>query len=429
MPQSAALQVQGLRTECLDNPLGVELQRPRLSWRLESERLGARQTAYHLRVATSLETLERGGADLWDSGKFSSAQCFDVPFDGPPLTSRQRCWWTVQVWDDAGAEARATPAWWEMGLLAPGDWTAEWLAVETDDDRADRNSGLDWIWRGDRAEAEPRRFRRRFHLAEGATEATLFIVARGRLNALHLDGAPIDLPTPNPHAFGRDGMLRLDLGALARGEHVLAAEVVSNRRPRDPPWRGGLAAMLKLKAGDGAIEPIVSGADWKTSLGDNADWTSPGCDDSAWDHAEPAGGARNLAWPPTAAMRLRTAFAVERPPVAARLRVTALGAYEAFLNGEGIGDALLAPESTDFRKRALYQTHDVTDQIVSGDNVLGAHVGDGWYASVVAPGGRYAFGPPPRRVLAQLELTFADGARQVVATGPGWRIGPSPVTE
>jgi alpha-L-rhamnosidase len=75
----------------------------------------------------------------------------------------------------------------------------------------------------------------------------------------------------------------------------------------------------------------------------------------------------------------------------------------------------------------LYRVYDVTELVREGANVLGAHVGDGWYASFIAPGGRYAFGPAPRRLLAQLELTFADGARQVVATGDGWRTAPSPV--
>src|SRR5262249_42602870 len=133
------------------------------------------------------------------------------------------------------------------------------------------------------------------------------------------------------------------------------------------------------------------------------------------------------AWPATSAMQLRKEFAVAQPVVSARLYATALGAYEAFLNGERIGDALLAPESTDFRHRVLYRVYDVTGLVRAGANAIGAHVGDGWYASSVAPSGRYAFGPAPRRFLAQLELTLADGSRQMVATGDGWRTAPSPV--
>ncbi len=423
-----ALQVLGLRTECRDDPMGVEVQRPRLSWRLASDRLGARQTAYRIRVAASLETLERGGADVWDGGEVGSANCFDIAYDGPALQSRQRCWWTVRVWDETGASAEAAPAWWEMGLLQPADWSAQWLAVETEEDREDRETGLAWIWARDQPEAEPRRFRLRFRLAEPVTEATLFAVARGRMSSMWLDGVPVALPQSNPHAFGREGMAALSLGALAAGEHVLAAEVAKIDRPRDPrPWRGAFGAMVKLKSADGAVQRLASDADWKTSLAAEAGWTAAAFDDRGWNHAEPAEGRAPQAWPPTPAMLLRTSFAANEAPVAARLRVTALGAYEAFLNGVRVGDALLAPESTDFRKRVLYQTYDVTDLIRAGQNALGAHVGDGWYASVVAPGGRYAFGPAPRRFLAQLELSFADGSRQVVTSGPGWRARPSPV--
>ena len=431
MAETTDLQVRGLRTECRDNPLGVELERPRLSWRLETERLGARQAAYRVRVASSREAVVQGDSDIWDSGRIVSAQCFDVAYNGPALAPRQRCWWTVEVWDEAGAAAEAAPAWWEMGLLSPDQWTAQWLAVETDEDRADRETGLAWIWRSFQPEVSPRRFRLRFRAAEAIAEAELFAVARGRLSGLWLDGAPIDVPAANPHAFGREGMARFELGNLAAGEHVLAAEVTMNdRSPRETrPWRGALGAMLKLRSDDDRVVRLADDGAWKTMLSSGEGWTALSFDDRGWDTAEPADGRPNQAWPPTAAMRLRAGFDVAAAPVRARLHVTALGAYEAFLNGARVGDALLAPESTDFRKRVLYQTYDVTGQVRAGANVLGAHVGDGWYASVVAPGGRYAFGPAPRRFLAQLELTFADGSRQVVASGPGWRAGPSPVTQ
>jgi alpha-L-rhamnosidase len=408
-----------LKTECLDNPLGLEIDRPRLSWRLETNRPGARQSAYRVRVATSRAALADGGADVWDSGKLASDRCFDIAYDGPSLRSRQRCWWTVDVWDETGAAVQpADPAWWEMGLLAAGDWSADWLTVETEEDRADRETRLRWIWGDEAPEADPRRFRYRFAV-ETAAAATLIVGARGRIGALAIDGRALDVPPPNPHAFGREGVLHLELGALTAGDHMLTAEIGATPAARDPrPWRGALGAMLKLRRPNGEIERLTTGPDWETA---------PGAIGDDWRGATSAEGHPRQAWPPTGAMCLRRAVEVSEPIVSARLYATALGAYEAFLNGQRIGDALLAPESTDFRHRVLYRAYDVTELVRDGENVLGAHVGDGWYASYVAPGGRYAFGPAPRRFLAQLELTFADGSRQVAPSGDGWRMAPSPV--
>ncbi|HEX3919033.1 MAG TPA: family 78 glycoside hydrolase catalytic domain [Caulobacteraceae bacterium] len=409
-----------LKTENLTAPLGLETQAPRFSWRLESDAPGARQSAYRVRVD-----------GLWDSGKVASDQCFDVAYAGPPLASRQRCAWTVEVWDERGDPGAPSPtAAFEMGLLSVDDWTAEWLAVETDEDRADRVAGLRSIWSDDTPGAAPRRFRRRFHLAQPATGATLFAGARDRLTSIFVDAAPLDLPTANPHAFGREGILKFELGALAAGEHVIAAEVTGAQNPRDPrPWRGAFAAMLRLTLADGSHERIVAGPEWLTCLSAGDNWAAPNDDDSGWGPATPAVGSIAQAWPPTPAMLLRSEFEVGVKLERARLYATALGAYEAFLNGARVGDALLAPESTDFRRRVLYQVYDVTELVRTGRNVLGAHVGDGWYASVVAPGGRYAFGPAPRRFLAQLELTFTDGSREIIATGPGWEAAPSPVVK
>jgi alpha-L-rhamnosidase len=157
------------------------------------------------------------------------------------------------------------------------------------------------------------------------------------------------------------------------------------------------------------------------------DWAHPGFDDAAWVAARAAAIDPGQPLPPTPARMLRRDFAIAKPIERARLYITALGAYEAFINGQRVGDGRLSPESTDFRKRALYRVHDVTMLLSQGANTIGAHVGDGWYASVVAPGGRYAFGPPPRRLLAQLEIVFVDGSTAVVGTDGDWRIGISPV--
>ncbi len=80
---------------------------------------------------------------------------------------------------------------------------------------------------------------------------------------------------------------------------------------------------------------------------------------------------------------LRRSFTLAGPVASARLHVTALGLYEARLNGQRVGDAFLTPGWTDYGQRVLYQTYDVTGLLRGGENVLGAVLGDGWYAGFV----------------------------------------------
>ena len=106
--------------------------------------------------------------------------------------------------------------------------------------------------------------------------------------------------------------------------------------------------------------------------------------------------------------------------VKARLYVTACGLYEVRLNGEKAGDFVLAPGSTDYRKRVQYQTYDVTALVREGGNVITAELADGWYrGSNGAKGRRNTYGTETK-LLAQLELYAADGSVTRVVTDESW---------
>ena len=82
--------VEGLRCEYLENPLGIDVEKPRLSWQLSPGPRGQRQTAYHILVASSPEKLRNDQGDLWDSGRVDSDQSVFVVYAGRPLTSGER---------------------------------------------------------------------------------------------------------------------------------------------------------------------------------------------------------------------------------------------------------------------------------------------------------------------------------------------------
>jgi len=125
----------------------------------------------------------------------------------------------------------------------------------------------------------------------------------------------------------------------------------------------------------------------------------------------------------TPAPYLRRPFWLDRPVASARLYVTALGLYEARLNGRRVGDAVLAPGWTDYARRIPYQTYDVTRLLNQGDNVVGAILADGWYCGFFGFDAKQAgahYGEAPE-FLAQLVIDFADGSQQRVVTDDQWR--------
>ena len=113
---------------------------------------------------------------------------------------------------------------------------------------------------------------------------------------------------------------------------------------------------------------------------------------------------------------------------AATLAITALGIYDAEINGQSVGDQVFAPGWTEYRKRVPYQTYDVAALLHPGENVLGAILGDGWYCGNVAFHPRQYYGRQPG-LLAQLHVVLADGTEQTLASGTDWKTTTGPILE
>ena len=104
----------------------------------------------------------------------------------------------------------------------------------------------------------------------------------------------------------------------------------------------------------------------------------------------------------------------------ARIYATACGLYELSLNGKRVGDFVLAPGHTDYRKRIQYQTYDVTELLTEGDNVITAELADGWYrGSCGAWGLKNQYGKRTK-LLLQLEIERLDGSRELVVSDDTW---------
>jgi len=267
-----------LRCEYEVDPLGIDVEHPRLFWVVNDRRQGANQTAYRILVSEDESSVRRSVGDIWDSGKVTSNQSIQVVYDGASLVSGKRYYWTVQTWDnDNRPSVFSESAWWEMGLLEQDDWDASWI-------------------------------------------------------------------------------------------------------------------------GDGSVAPVRD-------------------EDFYRDIPAPL---------------FRKPFEIGKTVERARLYISGLGYYEAYLNGTKAGDRVLDPGWTNYGKRVQYSTYDVTDLLQEGDNVIGVMLGNGWY------------NPLPMRLfsrwnlreiltigqpgfIAHLRIYYSDGTEAVLTSDETWKTTEGPI--
>lgn len=435
----ARLTPEHLRSEYRENPEGIGEIQPRLGWWLtgDPQARGERQTAYQIVAASTQEQLAQ--PDLWDSGKVTSGQMQQVIYAGRALVARQSCWWRVRVWDENGVVGDwSTPAHWSIGLLARTDWQGQWIGLDAalpddgstlnDEGRA-RLKRQPWVYADvpvSKVSPATAYFRGTFSLPAGRK------LARAEISVTADQVATVIVNGRRSGAVTRwEQIAPLDITALvAPGENVVGFEIT--QRDGYPPAALG-EIVLSFAEGEPLVVPID--VTWRFATTPAADWATVGFDASTWRSVIAPPQKRNpwdgppqtfTYWLPPAPY-LRQTFDVTKPVRRATVYATALGVYELELNGQRVGRDYLTPGWTDFHHRVQYQTYDVTGQLQRGANAVGAILGDGWYASVLGyTGQRYFYGGYPR-FRAQLEIEYADGSLQVIATNGDWRAAFGPI--
>ncbi|NCB06999.1 MAG: alpha-L-rhamnosidase [Bacteroidia bacterium] len=260
--------IDGLQVEYLENPLGVDVQQPRFSWKMISEQRGVSQAAYQLIVSESLGEVKKEAGSIWNSGKLTGNQAVNIEYAGAPLKSNRKYYWRVRVWLNDEESVWSQPAFFQTGILENSEWQAQWITTR---------------------------------------------------------------------------------------------------------------------------EEIV--------------------------HASPL---------------LRKEFQVDKKIEQAFVYVTASGFYELFLNGKKVGDHVLDPGVTDYRKTVLYSTYDVTSMLKKGANVVGAMLGNGAWNMRKTEGrwswgrGGATFGNPA--LIMQLIVTYTDGSQSVIISDETWKTAEGPIT-
>lgn len=125
---------------------------------------------------------------------------------------------------------------------------------------------------------------------------------------------------------------------------------------------------------------------------------------------------------------LRQSFETNKKIAEALVHVSGLGLYELSINGNKIGKSEFAPLLSDYDKTVYFNTFDVTENLVSGENALGVLLGNGFYN---VQGGRYrklliSFGPPT--LFLKLSIRYTDGSAKEIVSDKNWKFSYSPIT-
>jgi len=261
----AKTNVADLKCEYHINPIGIDVQTPRLSWKLVSDERNVIQTAYEIRVAISQKSLQSGKGLLWTSGKIASQQSVDVEYGGEPLKPMQRVYWQLRVWDHNGKpSAWSIPAFWETGLMDSINWKASWIISPLD--------------RPDEKVRPCNYFRKEFSALKEIQSARVYVSALG-LYELHLNGQKVsnDLFTPGWTSYNKRVQYQTyDVTQHLKTVNVLGAIVGDGWYRGDIGWENNrnyygdktaLILQLQVIYSDGTDEWIVTNDSWKTSTG------------------------------------------------------------------------------------------------------------------------------------------------------------------
>jgi len=306
----ALLTATDLRCESLATPLGIDANRPRLSWKLTApdDARNQFQAAYRILVASSPKILSSQKADLWDSGRVASKKQLHIEYAGTELKTGQRCFWQVEVWDAEGVKsAPGSVSWWEMGLLSAEDWTGSWISDGKELPKDDAGH-----YENDPAPL----FRRSFQVDKPVERARLYATALG-YGEFCLNGQKVSDHVLDPAWTSTEETILYtshDVTAqVEQGENVLGAMLGNgwrnplplkmwgriNVRESLPLGRPAFISELVIEYVDGTTTRVSSDDSWRKTegpllrnsvyLGENYDarleksgWDRSGFDDSDW---------------------------------------------------------------------------------------------------------------------------------------------------
>ncbi|MDR0376503.1 MAG: glycoside hydrolase family 78 protein [Spirochaetaceae bacterium] len=249
---------------------------------------------------------------------------------------------------------------------------------------------------------------------------------------------PVDVATGTPRFSWK-----IESGGRGVTQSAYALELASDGTFGSPLWQSGKVQsreshLVRYGAASGAL-PLESSKKyfWRVKIWDNQETESPWSETAFFETTLLTSGEWKAvfisaegkdAGASSAGALLRKEFVLSAGIKSARLYASAKGLYRAVVNGRRAGDGVLSPGWTEYNRRILFQTYEVTDLMAPGVNVLGLMVGPGWYKGDLAGwvGKRNVFGKQTA-VIAQLRVEYEDGKVEIIPTDASWQGSLGPV--
>ena len=297
----SGVSVTDLRCEYLTNPIGIDVQHPRFSWKLadpDHER-GQKQTA--CQIIVSMHAGEEGSPDIkiWDSGKIRSSASVNNEYKGAGLKSDRKYYWRVRVWDKDGNPTAWSPeSFFSMGPLKPSDWKGDWIRYKEADN-------IKHIW-----------YRKTFSLEDIPASAFAYLASIG-YHELYVNGQRIGTRVLSPEVTNlkkRVIYITYDITSkLKRGKNVIAVWTGPGWARSDGSFGKGVweqESLFKCQVNMSNGVELHSDTTWRCKISSSEnlglwkgggkgeyggeiidarryipDWNNVSCDDAEWAYA------------------------------------------------------------------------------------------------------------------------------------------------
>lgn len=285
-----------LLVEYRSNPQNIDITQPRFSWMVQGEGRGVIQSAYQIIVSSSLDALNSGRGDMWDSGKVRSDESVNVAYAGKPFQSGGKYFWKVRTWDNKGNSGEySDAACFETGLLNESDWQGEWIGHERPKTSVEEVARGAW---GTQIEGGGGILRKEFTVSKSVARARAYVSGIGYYE-LRINGGKVGNLVLDP--IRTNYLERVFYSAydvteqLKRGENAAGIMLAQGWYLSTPR----AILQLNIEYTDGTTESVVTDGSWKSTIGpivqnsiyhgetydarkEEAGWDMPGFSDAQW---------------------------------------------------------------------------------------------------------------------------------------------------